>query len=202
MISYPSIPSYKSAPTGLPCYAFYKYDGSNLRWEWSPKQGWHKFGTRTRLMDLSDTQFGPAIPLFLETLAPYCEEIIIKNFGKKIQRAVIFTEYFGPHSFAGWHDPDDTKELRIIDMCVFKKGFLTPKEFIEMFKYCPNVAELVYRGNLNQTLIDEVQNGSINGRSLEEGIVCKADTWTAKVKTKAWLERLKDKFKDDWEKYV
>jgi hypothetical protein len=38
MQQYPSIDGSGKAPLGVPCIAFYKYDGSNLRWEWSPKQ--------------------------------------------------------------------------------------------------------------------------------------------------------------------
>lgn len=37
---------------------FDKLDGSNLRFEWSKKQGWYKFGTRHRLFDNTDPVFG------------------------------------------------------------------------------------------------------------------------------------------------
>lgn len=39
MLQYPSILGVKKMPLGHKCYAFYKYDGSNLRFEWSPKKG-------------------------------------------------------------------------------------------------------------------------------------------------------------------
>ena len=68
MQQYPSIDGSKKAPLGKPCIAFVKYDGSNLRWEWSPKQGWHKFGTRRQMFDATDEVYGPAIPIFLNTM--------------------------------------------------------------------------------------------------------------------------------------
>lgn len=51
MQQYPSILGSSKAPLGEPCIAFVKYDGSNLRWEWSPKRGWNKYGTRTQLFN-------------------------------------------------------------------------------------------------------------------------------------------------------
>jgi hypothetical protein len=54
MEQYPSIEGSSKAPLGKPCIAFYKYDGSNLRWEWNPKKGWFKFGTRHELFDQSN----------------------------------------------------------------------------------------------------------------------------------------------------
>ena len=70
MKQYPEISGSNKAPIGAQCLAFVKYDGSNLRWEWSPKKGWYKFGTRTRLFDHTDEIFGEAIPLFQDTLGP------------------------------------------------------------------------------------------------------------------------------------
>jgi hypothetical protein len=60
---YPAIPqSIGTAFRELPnAYVFDKVDGSNLRFEWSKKKGWHKFGTLSRLFDQSDWQFGRAI---------------------------------------------------------------------------------------------------------------------------------------------
>lgn len=57
MKDYPSIPGSSKAPQ-LPCIAFKKYDGSNIRAEWSKKRGWYKFGTRTQLIDKTDLVFG------------------------------------------------------------------------------------------------------------------------------------------------
>ena len=88
MKSYRSIDGPSKAPQ-KPCIAFYKYDGSNLRFEWSKKRNWYKFGTRRRLFDESDDKYGQAIPMFLERLAPGLEKVFKKksNSRKKSSRA-------------------------------------------------------------------------------------------------------------------
>ena len=54
MKEYPSIP-YR-IHGDLDIIAFGKYDGSNIRAEWSQKKGFYKFGTRKRLLDESYTE--------------------------------------------------------------------------------------------------------------------------------------------------
>ena len=44
MKEYPKIPNSKDFPLGQ-CITFEKYDGSNIRAEWTKKKGFHKFGT-------------------------------------------------------------------------------------------------------------------------------------------------------------
>lgn len=95
MQQYPSIDGSSKAPLGKQCIAFTKYDGSNLRWEWSPKQGWYKHGTRNQLFDASDPVYGKAIPIFMNGMA---DEIIrrVKDLERSIQRITVFTEFLGP----------------------------------------------------------------------------------------------------------
>src|SRR5208337_411515 len=106
MKQYPEIAGSAKAPLGKQCIAFVKYDGSNLRWEWSPKRGWYKFGTRTQMFDASDPLFGQAIPIFLNTMgdeiARRCKEI-----ERGVQSAIVFTEFLGPSTFAGRHVQDE-----------------------------------------------------------------------------------------------
>lgn len=45
MITYPSLDYYFDYPE-IYIYAFDKLDGSNIRFEWSRKRGFYKFGTR------------------------------------------------------------------------------------------------------------------------------------------------------------
>ena len=52
MIVYPSIAGLSHVPLGEPCLAFHKYDGSNLRFFWSRRAGWHRYGTRYSRDDL------------------------------------------------------------------------------------------------------------------------------------------------------
>lgn len=133
MKSYPSIPSYhavKRKRRPLELYTFDKADGSNLRFEWSKKRSWYKFGTRKRLFDETDLNFGEAIPLFMETLA---DEVESRFKELRYERAIIFCEFWGHQSFAGNHVRGDEKHLTPFDVSVHRKGILTPKEFIREF---------------------------------------------------------------------
>lgn len=97
MERYPEIPGAKKAPIGVPTIAFHKYDGSNLRWEWSPKKGWHKFGTRTELFDWRHPMWGQAIPLFEKIKDEIVERVKATEWKNKgIQRITAFTEFFRP----------------------------------------------------------------------------------------------------------
>lgn len=49
MKSYPSIS--KNPLLNKEVYLFDKLDGSNIRAEWGSKQGFHKFGSLTKLID-------------------------------------------------------------------------------------------------------------------------------------------------------
>lgn len=200
MLQYPSIPSgQKSRGLGKPCIAFNKYDGSNLRFEWSPKRKWYKFGSRTQLIDTNTEQFKGAIPLFMDTMANSIEKTIVEEFGNNTPRIVAFAEWFGPNSFAGTHDPSDEKQLVLFDVSVYKKGFLTPNQFVDYFAdWYEWSAKVIYRGNLNQQFINDVRHGAY---PVYEGVVCKGDGWSAKIKTFEYLNRLKNRFGDEWEKY-
>src|ERR1035437_10055429 len=120
MEQYPSILGSSKAPLGKPCIAFNKYDGSNLRFEWSPKQGWHKFGTRRQLFDERTPIFGKAIQHF-DLMA---DEIVrrVRDRVKNPQRITAFAEFFGPGSFAGSHLEGEEQELRLFDIFLFKQG--------------------------------------------------------------------------------
>ncbi len=200
MIQYPSIPSVaRCRGLGKPCIAFYKYDGSNLRFEWSPKRNWHKFGSRTQLIDQNTEQFKGAIPLFMDTMSKDIVEIIRDEFGSKALRIVAFAEYYGPSSFAGFHDPNEPKQLKLFDVSVYKQGFLPAKQFVELFGDKEWSAEVEYTGNLNQPFINDVRHGAY---PVYEGVVCKGVGWNAKIKTFEYLNRLKHQFDDEWEKYA
>ncbi len=92
------------------CIAFYKYDGSNVRAEWTRKRGWSKFGSRKVLIDETHP-LGDAINIFLQTYGDDLEKIF-KNHKlfRNCQNVTVFGEYFGENSFAGWHDPNDKKK--------------------------------------------------------------------------------------------
>ena len=197
MKQYPQIDGSNKAPIGEQCFAFVKYDGSNLRWEWSPKKGWYKFGTRTRLFDHTDEIFGAAIPLFQDVLGP---EIAtrIKAIERNVQSAIVYTEFFGPNSFTGIHDPNDQKELRLFDVNLYKRGIMNPRDFVKNFGDLPFAAEVVYQGKLTQEFIEDVRDGKYN---VTEGVVAKGNNFMTKIKTKEYLTKLKDVYRDGWKNY-
>lgn len=197
MLQYPSILGSSKAPLGKQCIAFYKYDGSNLRWEWSPKRGWNKFGTRRQLFDHSTPLYNQAIPIFEE----FADEIVYrtKQIVKNPERITAFTEFFGPSSFAGSHDFDEQKELRLFDVFLFKKGFVPPKQFVDVYGSMPQSAEIVYEGTLNRRFVMDVRNGEYN---VTEGVIAKGDAFSVKIKTDEYFKRLRDRFDDEWLNYA
>jgi len=199
MLAYPEIPGPAKAPLGRPCIAFCKYDGSNLRFEWGPKQGWHKFGTRTQLFDTGTPVYGPAIPFFLEHIGPFVESQIRRQRRyRDIGRIVAFAEWFGPNSFAGKHTEGDPMDLELFDVSLYKRGFMPPREFVDAFWGLSHVARVVYEGNLNQSFIDNVRKGVY---PVWEGVVAKGDGWMVKIKTEAYLRKLREVFGGGWQQY-
>lgn len=196
MKSYPSILSFKKAPH-LPCLAFYKYDGSNIRAEWSKKRGWYKYGTRNVMIDARNPDFGEAITLFEKTMAEGLSKVFKDNKSlPSFDSAVVFMEYCGVSSFAGQHVKEEPKELILFDVNLNKRGFVLPREFVKAFGHLRS-AEVVYEGNFGAEFISDVQEGKYK---LGEGVVAKGsiagkkephNLWMAKVKTKAWLEELR-----------
>jgi len=200
MKQYPSIIGPSKAPH-KPCIAFEKYDGSNMRFEWTRKNGWWKFGCKHRLIDETDLQFPDVKPLFLLDYASSVEESLLHSY-KGLQKVTVFMEYLGDNSFAGMHDPTDEKRLVLIDVNIHKKGILGPKEFLSNFGYLDFCAALVYKGNLNLEFINDVRMGKL---PVNEGVVCKGDKghklWMRKIKTLDYLKRLKKHFGKEWKQY-
>ena len=52
---------------------------------------------------------------------------------------------------------------------------------------------------MNRQLITAVPEGQY---ARDESVVCEGNGWSAKIKTAAYLNRLKTNFGDDWEKYA
>jgi hypothetical protein len=196
MEQYPSIEGSSKAPLGEAGLAFYKYDGSNLRWEWNPKKGWFKFGTRTQLFDKSEPLFGQAIPLFMQM----GDEIVhrVKSVERQPQRITAYTEFFGESSFAGSHILEEPKQLKLFDVYLFKKGLMKPRQFVKTFGGLPYVAEVVYDGNINQSFVQGVRAGEY---PVWEGVVCKGDNFMFKVKTDAYLRKLRQVYPQRWNQF-
>lgn len=190
MKSYPSIDSWKKSVKNESCHAFYKYDGSNLRWEWNPKKGFFKFGTRTQLFDHTSSPWNQAIPLF-KSIEEDIVEVMLNYCGKKKpERLIAYTEFFGSSSFAGTHVLNEPKRLKLFDVEIYKQGILPAKDFVKLFSGKEYAAELIYQGNMNTEFIQKVRNNQLDTK-LNEGVVCKGLDWMAKIKTIEYINKLK-----------
>lgn len=196
MKEYWEIPGPDKAPQ-LPCIAFYKYDGSNLRFEWSKKRGWYKFGTRHRLFDKTDPDFGSAIDVFLDTYGDSLPKTVLDNKDYRgVDNFIAYCEYFGPNSFAAWH-ADEAKEVMLIDINLTRKGIVLPRDFVRNFGHL-KIAEVIYEGNFNQQFVQDVKDGKY---PVKEGVVAKGilpnknnpqhGLWMVKIKTKWWMDELR-----------
>jgi hypothetical protein len=198
---YPEIQGPNKAPQSH-CIAFYKYDGSCIRAEWTKKKGWDKFGSRKVLID--DSSFvGDAVEVFLNTWANDLEKVFRddKRF-RNCRNVTVYGEFFGPRSFAGWHSPADIKEIVVFDVNIHKKGFMTPRDFLKTFGHL-NIARIVYEGNFNKQFIQDVKDGKW---AVKEGVVAKGlfshgkpphNLWMAKCKTAWWMNELKKKAEEN-----
>jgi hypothetical protein len=212
MLHYPKIPGSKDAPGGR-CVAFEKFDGTNLHWSWERDFGWHAFGTRRdefQLTPAGTAAFAAAHPgleeapaVFLDSLAEPLAVVLSEHPDYRGRAAYkVFTEFLGPNSFAGRHRADDPKEVVLIDVWADGYGFIGPEAFATDFSHLPT-PRVVYRGKLTGAFLEAVRNGR---HGVAEGVVCKGgaggeDVWMVKVKTYAYLERLKASFGARWEEF-
>jgi hypothetical protein len=212
MLHYPKIHGSRNCPAGR-CLAFEKYDGTNLHWNWDRDFGWHAFGTRRdefNLLPAGIDQFshahehlGQAPGLFLATLAVGLERVFRENENYRgFAGLKVFTEFLGPNSFAGLHRADDPKRLVLFDVWAEGFGMIGPRQFVGDFSHL-SAARVVYEGKLTGKFADVIRTGKYG---VAEGVVCKGgtggpDLWMVKIKTYAYLERLKAAFAERWEDY-
>ena len=199
MLEYPEMRSLKQSPRDY-CIAFDKLDGSNIRVKFNKKQGFHLFGSRTRLFDSSDNQFGEAISLFNNIIREKLELLYSDKQFKDVREIITFFEFFGENSFAGYHQKDDPKKLIPIDiLLVYKKSmynFILPQEFVKLLDNVLEIPRVRYSGKLNDELIKNVRNNIYN---VKEGVVCKGighrgdyfgKVWMTKIKTIEYLNKV------------
>ncbi|MBM3979798.1 MAG: hypothetical protein FJ304_05860 [Planctomycetes bacterium] len=211
MLHYPKIPGSGAAPLSH-CVAFDKLDGTNLHWCWERDSGWHAFGTRRDEFDLGAAgvaAFGrvhpgldAAAPVFLATLANPLDALLRDHPNYATFRTVkAFTEFVGPNSFAGAHVPGDPKQTLLFDVWTDGSGFVTPRQFVADFGHLPT-PRVVYTGKLTGTFLEDVREGKYG---VAEGVVCKGvgpdGPWMVKVKTYAYLARLKRAIGAKWDEY-
>jgi hypothetical protein len=206
MLHYPKIPSSKHCQLG-PCVVFEKIDGTNLHWDWDRDFGWHAYGTRRDSYNLlpegvadfvaDHPNLVGAAELFQAGLAASAEAILRPL---QAQQAVLFTEFVGPGSFAGSHRAEDPKRLVLFDVSL-DGVMLGPHRFLELFEGL-DIPRVLYRGKFKGQLLEEIYQGEYN---VPEGVVVKGGAgetlWMAKVKTRAYQERLRSKFGSDWQDY-
>jgi hypothetical protein len=185
---------------GLPIIAFDKIDGSNLRFEYSQKRGFYKFGTRRQMID-SSSEYGFAIDLFLNKYNEELTKIFKSKEYRNIQSFVCYAELYGTKSAFGKHDfGNDVFDIILFDIDQYKKGFVNPKQFINDFQNL-GIPRVIYEGNLNREFVGTVKRNEYN---LSEGVVCKGiipnrknnNMFYCKIKTIDWFERLRSKRPD------
>ena len=202
----------------MPCIAFDKLDGSNLRFGWHPKTGWKKFGTRHRMMDKSDPEYGCAIDIFTKKYGEALEKIFrTDKYIRGAQEVICFCEFFGPNSFAGAHDPlhpalamegitsNDPKDVVLFDVNVHRKGLVPPEDFLRIFGHL-DIPRVIYRGMMNARFIEEVREGKY---PVKEGVICKGmngpaphGLWMRKIKTYHYRDEIKRRFSTaEWMNY-
>lgn len=187
MKQYPSITK-KVTPNSY-IYAFDKLDGSNIRAEWSKKKGFWKFGTKTRLVDETDSIFGQAPKLILDKYGDELGRILHKN---NWDRSICFFEFYGENSEFGVHKDED-HTVTLIDVNVYKKGLLSPKDFVQLFENL-GIPKLLYSGYAHADFVEQVCNGTLPSMTFE-GVVCKTNSYNPdmfKIKNRAWLDRLRE----------
>lgn len=189
MKHYPSIT--KEIRHDIYIFAFNKIDGSNIRAEWNSKKGFYKFGTRNQLTDEKTMPFGKSITLIREKY----ENDLTKIFKEQGWKDVLcFFEYWGPSSFAGTHNFEETMDVTLIDINPFKQGILPSLDFVKLFGHL-DIPHLCYEGYVSSELFDQIKNNMLDGMTLE-GCVCKGSDngklVMFKIKSQAWLDRLKE----------
>lgn len=213
-LAYPKIPDTTRCPLKK-CIAFEKIDGSNLFWKWNNKNGWYQFGTRRNSYSFDKEGI---LEFQSEHQQLYCAPQIFNdkyrdklniyfaassNFSSK--EIIIFTEFYGPNSFAGQHSQEDlfqnNQTLTTIDISV-DNCFLDPELLINISKDKFDLPKVIYKGKYSGQLVEDIRNGKYG---VDEGAVIKGvvdgKVYMAKVKTNEYMTRLKNEFKENWKDY-
>jgi len=190
---------------GAPVHIFDKLDGSNIRAEWTPKTNeLLKFGARKRLLDKSDELLGKSIDLIRNKYEQQLCDIAKKWYRDK-NRVTFFFEFFGPNSFAGNHEPEDAHDIVLLDVHVYKQGLLDPRLFLKRFGKL-HIPKLFAQTRANTPFIELVKSNQLEGMTFE-GVICKGGLDKKrkpvlfKIKSQAWLDKLKNYCHNDERMY-
>jgi hypothetical protein len=182
----------------IPVWMFDKLDGSNIRVEWTRKNGLSKFGSRNQLID-STSFLGESIELIKEH-----ENTLDNVFRKKLRlnKATCFFEFFGENSFAGNHYKEKHKVV-LLDVFVYKKGIIQANEFIKLFGDRVPTPNFLHRGYVGSEIVEQIKQNNFDGMTFE-GVICKGKMKKNmgfppmfKIKSNGWLDKLRDYCGDD-----
>lgn len=201
MKQYPSIPTKIDFKKNF--FLFDKLDGSNIRAEWNPKKGFYKFGSRTQLLTEEQDNLYPSIEAINNFVNVDGIPLGERLHKLKYQSAVCFFEWAGPNSFAGSHeDPVEDMSVTLIDVSPYKKGMLRPESFIDLFEDF-QIPAILYNGKITEDIFQQIRRSEFPGVTFE-GVVgkeagCTKDGRhdTCKIKSNAWLNKLKEKCNGD-----
>lgn len=203
---------------GESIWAFNKLDGQNFAVKYNPRKNvFDSFGSKKRMVDENDEQFGSAVRYFKESCIPETLSKLVKeNSGKKglfsgIDEITFYFEWYGEHSFAGRHEPSDILKLYLIDLFLKKKGYIEPKPYYDIF--CENeiidTPELIYKGVLTNEFVNEIWENDWTKEGckypmVKEGVVCRSSHLLkgqrmpkVKFKTKWWIDRLHELYTEE-----
>lgn len=211
---------YNTELIGEQVWAFNKLDGQNFcaKYSGKTKQFTNDFGSRKCMVDETSDQFGETVRYFKEhEYNKILEAIIAKHRGKRdvftgAEEITFFFEWYGEHSFAGFHQEEDKNNmhLALIDVFIKKKGYIEPKTFVELFADSGiEIPELIYSGKLTQDFIKSIQENDWTEENckyptVKEGVVIRRSTIMkgqrmpkVKVKTKWWITELHSKYDEE-----
>lgn len=210
MIEYPSIQNSNKSPRAN-CVAFNKLDGSNIRIKWTKKTGFNLFGSRTNLIDKNHPFLAEVIPIFMDNFSEPLEKAFVDNKYDSYREIVVFGEFLGDSSFAGWHEKNEPHKFVLFDVMLGHKSreFVKPYDFLKDFGEVVETPDVIYTGQLTDQFIADVR---VNKYNLKEGVICKGTSntgmgahrgkmWMCKIKTQAYFDKLKGRFGEEWEKY-
>ena len=215
MHHYDSIDNIKDnkALLGEEVWAFNKLDGQNIGFKYNArKREFQASCSRKCVVGEDDPMFGPAVRYFNEHYKDKFLKLIKTYSGKGsvfngVDELMFYFEWYGKHSFAGFHQQGDEMRLALTDVYLKKKDYIEPKTFYNMFCHLDwlETPELIYKGKLTMDFVlgiqgnDWTQPGCLFP-TVKEGVVVRRSTLLkgkmpkVKIKTLWWLTELHKKY--------
>lgn len=212
--------NYDTSLIGENVIGFNKLDGTNLVARYNVRtKSFPAYGTRKMIIDETHPDFGVGINL-IKNIEPELIKLVEENRGKKgvfngVEEIHFYFEFGGKQSFAGFHHPEDEKEVVLTSVFLKKRGYLEPKNFISIFdnNNSIKIPEILYRGVLTKEIINQIQQTlEVKEESFSdfrEGVVFYRTTLKKgqqlpriKVKTAWWINKLKNKYPEQFQELL